>query len=99
MRSRMRMGAGLALGSVLALYALSMPVVARALMQTLEVPYSDPTKDESGGAIVILGGGAHRAPEYGSNTVAAATLERLRYGAYLQRRTGKPILVTSGDPA
>ncbi len=53
-----------------------------------------------GDAIVILGGGAYfHAPEYaGRDTVNAQTLQRLRYGARLQRETGKPILVTGGRP-
>ena len=51
-------------------------------------------------AIVILGGGTYfRAPEYaGQDTVGQLTLTRLRYGAKLQRETGKPILVTGGKP-
>lgn len=51
-------------------------------------------------AIVILGGGTYfRAPEYaGQDTVSPLTLIRLRYGAKLQRDTGKPILVTGGKP-
>jgi len=51
-------------------------------------------------AIVILGGGTYfHAPEYaGQDTVNEATLLRLRYGARLQRETGKPILVTGGKP-
>ena len=51
-------------------------------------------------AIVILGGGTYfHAPEYGvHDTIAAPTLVRLRYGAKLQRETGKPILVTGGKP-
>ncbi|HEU0282778.1 MAG TPA: YdcF family protein [Gallionella sp.] len=51
-------------------------------------------------AIVILGGGTYfHAPEYaGQDTVKAQTLLRLRYGAKLQRETGKPILVTGGKP-
>jgi uncharacterized SAM-binding protein YcdF (DUF218 family) len=98
LRSRVRFGAGLVTFSVLALYVFSMPVVSRNLIQSLETPYSDPTRDDSAGAIVILGGGSDRAPEYGGATVAAPTLERVRYGARLQRKTGKPILVSSGDP-
>jgi uncharacterized SAM-binding protein YcdF (DUF218 family) len=49
-------------------------------------------------AIVILGGGTYfSAPEYaGRDTIGDATLVRLRYGAKLQRETGKPILVTGG---
>lgn len=51
-------------------------------------------------AIVILGGGTYfHAPEYaGTDTISEATLIRLRYGAKLQRETGKPILVTGGKP-
>lgn len=51
-------------------------------------------------AIVILGGGSYlHAPEYaGRDTISGATLVRLRYGAMLQRKTGKPILVTGGTP-
>ena len=99
-RSRMRFGAGLALFSVLALCTLSIPVVSRSLVQSLEIPYADPAEDRSPGAIVVLGGGSyHRAPEYGADTVSAASLERVRYAAYLHKRIGKPILLTSGNPA
>ena len=49
--------------------------------------------------IVILGGGIYEgAPEYGGDTVSNATLSRVRYGAYLQRNSGLPILATSGAP-
>ena len=99
-RAKMRFGAGLALGSVLALCLLSLPVVSKALVRSLETPYSDPAKDRSPGAIVVLGGGSyHQAPEYEGDTVSAPSLERLRYAVHLQRRTGKPILVTGGNPA
>ena len=52
-------------------------------------------------AIVILGGGTYfYPPEYaGNDTIAEATLTRLRYGAKLQRETNKPILVTGGKPS
>ena len=99
-RAKMRFGAGLALFSLLALYVLSVPVVSKALIRSLETPYSDPAKDRGPGAIVVLGGGSyHAAPEYDGDTVSAPSLERLRYAAHLQRRTGKPILVTGGNPA
>jgi uncharacterized SAM-binding protein YcdF (DUF218 family) len=51
-------------------------------------------------AIVILGGGTYfNAPEHaGQDTVGTYTLARLRYGAELQRKTGKPILVSGGNP-
>lgn len=100
MRSRMRFGAGLVLASLVALYLLSVPAVVRPLVKSLETPYSDPADDRSAGAIVVLGGGTYAgAPEYGEDTVSPETLERLRYAAHLQRRTGKPILVAGGNPA
>jgi uncharacterized SAM-binding protein YcdF (DUF218 family) len=70
-------------------------------LQAIEAPYSDPTADRSAGAIVVLGGGSYaRAPEYGgADTVSSATLERLRYAAHLHKLTGKPVLVTGGNPA
>lgn len=51
-------------------------------------------------AIVILGGGSYfDAPEYNhADTVSEQTLVRVRYGAKLQHTTGKPILVTGGNP-
>ncbi|HUV99147.1 MAG TPA: YdcF family protein [Gallionella sp.] len=58
------------------------------------------SRPQAADAIVILGGGTYfHAPEYsGQDTVSDATLVRLRYGAKLQRETGKPILVTGGKP-
>lgn len=98
-RARVRFGTSLTFLSLLALCVLSIPAVSRALLQTLETPYVDPLNDQSPGAIVVLGGGSyHKAPEYGGDTVAAETLERARYAARLQKQTGKPILVTGGNP-
>ncbi|MBR0567944.1 YdcF family protein [Azoarcus sp. L1K30] len=51
-------------------------------------------------AVVILGGGrTSDAPEYGGDTVNRLTLERLRYGARLARRSGLPVLVSGGAPS
>jgi uncharacterized SAM-binding protein YcdF (DUF218 family) len=51
-------------------------------------------------AIVILAGGRRsNAPEFGGETVSALTLERIRYGARLARRTGLPVLISGGAPA
>ncbi len=50
-------------------------------------------------AIVVLGGGRYTdAPEFSSDVVNRYTLERLRYGAWLQRQINAPILVTGGFP-
>lgn len=51
-------------------------------------------------AIVVLGHGrTSDAPEYDfQDTVTPYGLERLRYAAFLQRKTGLPILVSGGAP-
>lgn len=93
-------GATLAGLSLLALLVLSLPVVGNALMARLE-PYPPITPEQLKRvqAVVILGGGTYyNAPEYGGDTVGRATLERLRYGAWLARESQVPLLVTSGAP-
>jgi len=90
------LGGGLAL-----LYVFSLPTFSRALLAQLETyPALAPEQITPGnaGAIVVLGGGRYpNAPEYGGDTVSGRALVRLRYGAYLQRRTGLPIVVTGGS--
>lgn len=53
-------------------------------------------------AIVILGGGKRRGalelPEYGYSDVSKETMERLRVGAKLAKKTGLPVLLTGGSP-
>ena len=51
-------------------------------------------------AIVVLGAGRYNvAPEYDNeDTATPLGLERLRYAAWLQRKTGLPILVSGGRP-
>jgi len=86
--------------SLLGLLVLSLPVVGNALLGSLEPnPPVTPTQLRRVQAIVILGGGSYfSAPEYGSDTVGWATLERVRYGARLARASGLPLLVTGGTP-
>lgn len=85
-------------------YLVSTPWVAYVLMDTLQKPHAALTtadlQHNSAAAIVILGGGRKSsAPEYsGADTVSKFTLERVRYGAYLHRVTGLPVLVTGGAP-
>ena len=96
------LGAALLLGALAALWLLSLPLLADALWHAAErVPLLDPARAHEAQAIVILGGGTERraAPEYaGAAAAGPDLLVRLAYGAYLQRRTGLPILVT-GSPA
>ncbi len=67
----------------------------RALLYAPKDSLKDPPE-----AIVVLGSGRYTdAPEYDlGDTVSAYGLERLRYAATLQRKTGLPILVSGGAP-
>ncbi|MDH5594185.1 MAG: YdcF family protein [Gammaproteobacteria bacterium] len=48
-------------------------------------------------AIVILGAGRYSgAPEYKGDTVSEPGLTRIRYGAFLHKKTGLPIITTGG---
>jgi uncharacterized SAM-binding protein YcdF (DUF218 family) len=97
---RSRWGKPLVIAALALLYLLSIPLVADALLQTLEPEPSRIALDDGIQAVVVLGGGTYyKAPEYGSDTVGRFTLERIRYAAWLHRHTGKSILASGGDPA
>lgn len=89
--------------SIILLLGFSLPIAGHRLLSSLE-EYArsqeyQPGKENKNTAQVIIVLGAGRlanAPEYGGDTVNALTLERLRYAAQLQRRTGLPILVSGG---
>lgn len=85
--------------ATLLLLVLAMPAVSGGMLRALEVhlPMTPPA-GKPPGAIVILGAEATRidGPPPGE-TVGRLTLERLRAGAALQRKTQLPILVSGGD--
>ncbi|PZW46770.1 uncharacterized SAM-binding protein YcdF (DUF218 family) [Humitalea rosea] len=84
---------------------LATPAIAGLLMFSLERELGRDTAQQgpaSPGAIIVLG--AEVAHGSGGAEVGPLTLERLRAGAALHRRTGLPLLVTGGvlspgDPA
>ena len=83
------------------LWIASTPYFAEGALHLLEARTAAlDSQRQQADAVVILGGGTYfHAPEYaGQDTVGEQTLMRLRYGAKLQRETGKPILVTGGKP-
>jgi uncharacterized SAM-binding protein YcdF (DUF218 family) len=48
-------------------------------------------------AIVVLGGGLYKeGPEYGGDSIKGQLLERVRYAAWLQKRTKLPIIISGG---
>ncbi len=98
MRQRPRLGKTLAWLGAGSLLALSLPVVSSWLVDLAGGGERlDLTKPISAQAIVITGAGVRvHAPEYGGSTLSTLTLDRTRYGAYLARKTGLPVLVTGG---
>ena len=99
-RQHRRLGKSITILAVLSILAMSLPIVSGNLMRGLETdpPISD-SQLAGAQAIVILGGGIYpNAPEYAVDTVSSASLERVRYGSYLQRKSGLPVLVSGGAP-
>jgi uncharacterized SAM-binding protein YcdF (DUF218 family) len=97
-RRRHRRGGSLLIGIGLAgLLLLAVPLVSNSLIAALEqgLPVNPPP-NEMPKAIVILGGDLLRTAEAPFALPGYLTLDRLRAGAALYRRTGLPILVTGG---
>lgn len=84
---------------ILLLLALCTPVVAHLLLALVDdSPPLDLERAKAAQAVVILGGGVRQdAAEYGGDTLGHLTLERVRYGALVARRTGLPVLVSGGS--
>ncbi len=91
-----RTGCACIVGGIVSLWVLATPVVAEALTRAVErYPALDPAQPLRAQAIVILAGGkARTAPEYGGFAAGGALLERVSYGGYLARRTGLPVLIS-----
>ncbi len=108
---RQRRGGGLLLGLALSLIWLSCTLEGDAALQRglLPSPAALSTDRLSAlqreaapagrptVAIVVLGGGRERlAPEYGVSNLGPESMERLRYGLWLARRTGAPVGFSGG---
>lgn len=92
--ARSLMAAGLLLAWLLAL-----PVTAITLNGWLErLPPVTLQQVQQTQAIVVLSGGKKPAPEYAANVLGADTAGRVRYAAWLARRSGLPLLLTGGAP-
>jgi uncharacterized SAM-binding protein YcdF (DUF218 family) len=98
LRRRPALGKALAWAGVLALSALSLPIVSWSLGLLLQDdPVLDLRRAQQAQAVIIIGGGIRpEAVEYGGDTLSALSLERLRYGARIARQTGLPVLVSGG---
>ncbi|PWS34253.1 YdcF family protein [Falsiroseomonas bella] len=97
-RGRRAAGA-LAAAAALGLLLLATPFAAGTLTHALErqAALAAPAGAPPPAAIIVLGG--EMASGAGAPEVGPLTLERLRAGAALHRRTGLPLLVTAGPVA
>ncbi|MCW8906941.1 MAG: YdcF family protein [Sedimenticola sp.] len=101
--ARRLLGRLLVLVTLAALYLFSTPFFAQQLMGSLQV-VGALTEAQIGAsdaqAIVVLGAGRREAaPEFGDrDTVNALALERLRYAAWLSRKSGLPVIPSGGKP-
>lgn len=78
---------------------LSLPMTAYWLDSSLnQFDAIDLSRPVDAQAIVILGGGRYPASaDYGGDTVSFKTLERLRYGVRLAKKTQIPIMLVGGS--
>jgi len=92
-------GKALIIFSIVLLYLFSTPFVSTELIKSLEdfsylpIDYQVPSNV---GAIVVLTAGAKDAPEYATEVLYGDSLMRAKYGAWLHKRTGLPILTAGG---
>lgn len=97
---RRRIGGWLATIGVLALLAFSLPATSLLLLRELERDLAlSPPAEPAPGAIVVLSAEDLRAVPGGiinPPDIGALTLQRLRAGVVLHRRTGLPLLVSGG---
>jgi uncharacterized SAM-binding protein YcdF (DUF218 family) len=98
-RWRRRAGLALATTAIVALWLLSTNGIAVILARTLlpQVPVVQARAMGTTQAIVVLGGRVDLdTPEYGTPQLGGTAENRLRYGAWLARRTGKPLAYAGG---
>lgn len=104
LRRRRRLGWTLLLSAAAALWMActeaGADLAGRVLLEeqfALSTAQVDKLKSAPATAILVLGGGASQeVPEYGGASLKSITLERLRYGIWLGRRTGLPVAYTGG---
>ncbi|MFK7742664.1 MAG: YdcF family protein [Planctomycetota bacterium] len=99
-RRRPKAGRTLQIAGIAWIWLASTPCVGGMLLHSLQgYPALAPNATLQADAIVVLSAGSdHRGAEYGGAVAGPITMQRLRYGAALQRRTGLPLLVSGGRP-
>jgi uncharacterized SAM-binding protein YcdF (DUF218 family) len=97
---RRRLGMGLVVTAFIGLVVLAVPATSRALLLGLEsgLPTVPPEADPPQAIVVLAGDDLRASPGglIGPPDIGAVTLQRVRAGVKLHRRTGLPVLVSGG---
>jgi uncharacterized SAM-binding protein YcdF (DUF218 family) len=97
-----RSGRALQVAGIVWLWLAATPAFAGMLLGTLQTCPPLPTNGQlpAAQAIVVLSAEADvHAGEYGHPVIGPMTMQRLRYGIALHRRTNLPLLMSGGVPA
>lgn len=101
-RRKPRLGRSLCIAAIVLLWIFATPACGGLLLNSLQTHHALPNVGDlpPAEAIVVLSAEADRdGVEYGGAVAGPMTMQRLRYAAHLQRRTGLPMLVSGGVPA
>lgn len=86
--------------TLITFYIVSTPVFSTyliGLLETWPALTDQQIATEKADAIVVLGAGRYsNAPEYQGDTISEYGLVRIRYGAFLHKKTGLPVITTGG---
>jgi len=99
LRRRPKLGRTLVGAGLVLLWVFATPICGGAMLNSLQdappIRIDGPMPEAQ--AIVVLSAEFTYSPEYPETTVGPMTLQRVRYAAALQRRTGLPLLVSGGS--
>lgn len=100
-KRRPKLAWGVCIVAALSLWVLGTPVTAIFLSRTLEQhPFLSPGRlnaIEADAIVVLSASQIDSAPEFGQPVSGHEQLSRVRYGAFVQRRTGLPVLLSGGS--
>jgi len=97
-----KLGLWISFVSMLGVLLCSMPAVSAVIVNTLQTDPPIPADElkkklaRVDAVVVLAGGRIPGAEEYGGDTVSSFTLERIRYAAWIVKRTGLPLIVSGG---
>lgn len=100
LKRRQHLAMALIATALATLWLLSTPIIAQYFIDRLQNQYPlVPIKPHpEAAALIVLGGGAYKAPEYGqAYRISRSTANRLRYAAHLHDTMGIPIIVSGGQ--